>query len=413
MRHLSCLGLVLLLWAGPLMAQEQGLTVAQAVATALENHPSLKAAGFELQAAEAQLRGARALASPEVRVTPEVLGLGSEPVDEVVEVEQPLELNGARRARSRVARGLLSETTAAAELARAELVRRVKQAYWEVALADQLVGLDRGNLEFARTLLEAAHTQYELGNQPQVQALKAEVEVARAQQDLLRSQAAAEQARARLNTLLGREPAAPLTLADTPAPVPGEWALAGLLELGLRQRPDVRQAEAAVATARGEVDVARAARRPDVAVVGRLTPEGVGGVALSLNLAPLDWGGRQAEVRRTQALVAARQQQLENARTEARLEIANALTAVKSAQAQANEYRERVLEQSRKLADLAMLGYREGASALLDVLDAQRTLRAVNAAYYAAVAEQHQSLAELEFALGGALPDATMPAEVN
>lgn len=411
MRHVLCLGLVLLLAAGHLPAQEQGLTAAEAVELALQNHASLRASQHELQAAQAQLRGAAALASPEVRITPG--GIGSEPADERLSVEQPLEINGARRARTRVARGALNETTAAAALARAELVRRVKTAYWDAALADQLVGLDHGNLEFAQAMLKAANAQYELGNQPQVQALKAEVEVSRAQQDLIRSEAARARARARLNTLLGREVQAPLTLADAPTPVNGVWQLDDLTELGLRQRPDIQQAQAAVETARGEVSSAKAARRPDLSVIGRLTPEGDGGLALSLNLPQVDWGSRKADVQRAEATVAAREQHLELARTEARLEIANALTDLQSAQMQAAEYRERVLELSRKLGDLAMFGYREGASAFLDVLDARRTLRAVNVEYYSAVAAQHGSLAELEFAVGGKLPDTTNPAEVK
>jgi outer membrane protein, heavy metal efflux system len=411
MRHLLCLGLALLLGAGYALAQEQGLTMAQAVELAVRSHASLKASQYELQAAEAQLRGAGALAPPDVRLTPG--GIGSEPVDEWLSVEQPLELTGARSARTRVARGALAETTAAAALARAELVRQVKGAYWAAALAEQLVGLDRSNLEFTQEMLKAATTQYELGNQPQVQALKAEVEVARARQDLIRSEAALAQARARLNTLLGREARAPVALAETPVPATGEWAVADLTTLGLRHRPDLQQGQAAVETARGEVSVARASRRTDISVVGRLTPEGVGGVALSLNLQQLDWGSRKAEGQRAAAMVAAREQQLEAIRTEARLEIANALTELQSAQAQAAEYRERVLEQSRRLADLAMLGYREGASAFLDVLDARRTLRAVNVEYYSAVAAQHSGLAELEFAVGGNLPDPTTPAEVK
>lgn len=411
MKHSLCLGLVLLLCAGRLAAQEQALTVARAVELALQNHPSLKVSGFELQAAEAQVRGAGARAAPEVRVTPGIIG--SEGSDEILAVEQPLEINGARRARSRMAQGLRAETVAGLALARAELVRQVKQAYWDAALGEQLVALDRSNVEFAQTLLEAANTQYQLGNQPQVQALKAEVEVSRARQEVYRSQANAEQARARLNTLLGREPGAELALSETPTPVIADWALQGLVETGLQQRAEVIQAQAALETARGEVAMARAARRSDVSVVGRLTPEGLGGFGLSVSFPQLDWGGAKAEVQRAEAIVAARERQLEVVRNNSRLEIANALTEVRSAQSQAAEYRERVLEQSGELADLAMLGYREGASAFLDVLDARRTLRAVNVEYYSAVADQQKSLAELEFALGGSLPGPTTPAEVN
>ncbi|HCU37520.1 MAG TPA: hypothetical protein DGT21_19435 [Armatimonadetes bacterium] len=411
MRHALCLGLVLLLGAGHLPAQGQSLTVAEAVDLAVQNHASLQAIAYEMRAAEAQVRGAGALSPPEVRVSPG--GIGSEPVDEILSVEQPLELNGARRARARVARGALAEKAAAAALARAELARKVKTAYWHAALAQQLVSLDWSNLEFAQEMLRAADMQYELGNQPRVQALKAEVELSRARQDVIRSGAALKQALARLNTLLGREPDAALALADTPEPVSAEWSLAELSELGLWQRPDVQQARAAVETSRGEVSVARAAGRADLSVSGRLTPEGVGGLALSLSLPQLDWGSRSAELQRAEAMVAAREQQLDLTRIEARLEIATALAELQSAQAQAVEYREQVLEHSRTLADLVMLGYREGASAFLEVVDARRTLRAINVEYYSAVAAQQFSLAELEFAVGGSLPNPNTPVEVK
>ncbi|MEI6503973.1 MAG: TolC family protein, partial [Armatimonadota bacterium] len=71
------------LWSGSLwlllclavgLAQAQSLTVAEAVQIAVESHPSLQVARFELEAAEAQLRGARARVTPEVRITPGLIG---------------------------------------------------------------------------------------------------------------------------------------------------------------------------------------------------------------------------------------------------------------------------------------------------------------------------------------------------
>lgn len=396
--------LALLCSAALVAAQSEQLTVAQAVQIALDDHPSLKVAGFELQAAEAHLRGAKARVTPEVIVAPGIpWDTGS---DDVISVFQPLELNGARSARTETASGQLAQSRATAASTRSELVRQVKQAYWDAALAQHISALDAANVKYAQTLAEAATTQYELGNQPQVEAYKAEVELARARQQLYRSQAVAGQALATLNATLGRSPETPLVLFDEPSPVEAEFQAAQLQALGLSQRPDLVAAQAAVRTARGEVALARAAQRTDVAVGASVDPEGGGGLAISLSFPQLDWGGLQANQQRAEALVKAAEQTREVVANSARLDIANALIAFRAAQAQTAEYRQKVLELSNRLADLSLVGYKEGASTFLDVLDTRRTLRAVNVEYYSAVAEQLESLAQLEWAVGGQLPEA-------
>lgn len=235
------------------------------------------------------------------------------------------------------------------------------------------------------------------------------MELARARQQLYRSQAAAAQAVATLNAALGRPPETPLLLSEEPSPVEAQFLEAQLQALGLAQRSDLLAAQAAVRTARGEVLAARAARRSDVALQARMDPDGIGGVAVSLSFPQLDWGVLRAGQDRAEALVKAAEQAQAVAVNSARLDIANALTEFRAAQAETREYRQKVLEQSRKLADLSLLGYQEGAATILDVLDARRTLRAVNVEYYSAVAEQLKSLAQLEWAVGGQLPAASSP----
>lgn len=327
----------------------------------------------------------------------------------MLSVFQPLELNGARSARTQTASGQLAQTAATAAVTRTDLVRQVKQAYWAAALAQEIAALDAENVKYAQALADAATTQYELGNHPQVQAFKAEVELARARQQRYRSQAAAAQALAALNAALGRAPETALVLSEKPAPLVAEFQDTQLQALGFSQRPDLLAAQAAIRTARGEVSVARAARRTDLGLQGRLDSEGLGGVAVSLNFPQLDWGGLKASQQRAEALVKAAEQAHAVALNAARLEISNALIAFRAAQAETREYQQQVLEQSRRLADLSLQGFQEGASTFLDVLEARRTLRAVNVEYYSSVADQLTSLAQLEWAVGGQFPAASAP----
>ena len=332
MRYACLLGCLFLCWCGAASAQpeQERLTLAEAVRTALANHPLMRVAEYELEAAHAQVRGAQALASPELWITPGVLG--PEGSDELVSLVQPLEINGARRARTRIAAGQLDERVARGQQSRQDLILQVKQAYWGAALAQQIRDLDLENLKYAQTLAEAAVTQCALGNQPQVQVQRAEVETARALVQSLQSRAAAEQQRTALNAAMGRPPQTPLELADEPTAVKLQFTLEELQDLAVRQRPEILQAQAAESIAAGEVAAARAERKTDLAVQARLTPEGAGGVGLSLNFPQLGWGSSRAERQRTEAVVQARGASLEVVRQQVRFEVLEALSVFRAAQ---------------------------------------------------------------------------------
>ena len=108
----------------------------------------------------------------------------------------------------------------------------------------------------------------------------------------------------------------------------------------------------------------------------------------------------------------AREQQLEVIRTEARLEIANAPMNCNSRKRRRRSTASGCWSNPASWRTWPCWGTREGASAFLDVLDARRTLRAVNVEYYWAVVAQH-SLAELEFAVGAVTWIPTKPPEVK
>jgi outer membrane protein TolC len=68
------------------------------------------------------------------------------------------------------------------------------------------------------------------------------------------------------------------------------------------------------------------------------------------------------------------------------------------------------LNQSQRLAEMAQKGYKTGANSYLEVIEAQRTLRAVRTEYYTALADHSKAIAELEWA---AAVELSKPVEVN
>jgi cobalt-zinc-cadmium efflux system outer membrane protein len=373
------------------------LTLNDAIGIATKNNPSITAARQETNAADAHARGARALTNPELLVAPTIIGTAG--ADSAALLAQPLEVNGSRRARARIAAGEAAATRASAAATERDIVRDVKLAYWDVALAQSSVDLSRYNVQLAESLNNAAKRQVEVGTSPGSQAIKTELELTRARQDLVRSEAELSRARAALNSLLSRDPATDFVLADKLCYAPVSIDATRARDIAFANRPELRESAATLEARRAEVAAARAARIPDVAVTARKeTFGGDGGVALAFTLPILDWGSSRAEQRRAQASSSAEVQRSVAIRNAIALEVQDAVVRVQESDRLVKDYEQGVLTQSQQLADIAQKGYKAGATSYLEVLEANRTLRDVRASYNAALAEMWKAKAELEWA---------------
>jgi len=383
---------------------QDALTLDAAVQLARAQHPALQAAREDVTAAIANLRGARMPRNPEIIVTPGVLGPAGS--DEFLSIAQSLELNGARAARARAAGGQVQAATADQQVTEREVLLAVRTAYWDLLQAQAISAADAENVGHAEALLDAAKKQVELGNEPTAHAMKVEVELARARQQLARSRADAAQAAAALNTAMGRDPSTPLTLAETLTVPSLAFDDAALYRLAETSRPEIAREQAYHAVIRADIEAARAARRPDVTVQVRQEEwAGDGGVGVGISLPLVDWGSAKAERRRAEAAARAQEKRVDSARIAIRQDVAAALIAVRDAEGQLRTLREQVLRPAEQLAAMARLGYEEGALTYLEVLEARRTVRAVQVEYLATLGAYHKALARLTWAVGAeALP---------
>lgn len=396
---LACLTAMLI--SSPLPAEE--LTLRQAVEMAINNNPTVAADQLSAQAATQSARGARALANPEIIVAPTVAGDAG--ADSALMFSQPLEINGARRARGRIA---ANEATAAgfdATATKRDIVLRVNQFYWDVSHAQELVKLNQENIAYLESLSVAVQKQLDVGKIPGSQLIKTEVELARARQELAQAQLELAQAEASMNGLLNRphdtDVAAtdPLTFSDV---TPDRTAL---LASALGSRPEVSAANAQVAAARGGIQAAKLRRTPDIALQARrgtFEAGSDGGIAVAVLLPVLDWGSVKADVRRAEIVTQSQEKQLEATRNSVALDVEHSIQLVNTSSQVVREYQGGILGKSEELAQMARTGYEKGATGYLEVLEAQRTLRSTKAAYYSALANHAKSIALLAWASGAA-----------
>ena len=297
------------------------------------------------------------------------------------------------------------------EAARQTLIANViAAAVQEAALRRQLEAA-QGQAAALRDILAFTRRQAELGALGQAEVAAAETTLAQADQAVPPLKKALEQQQTALAVLLGREAggaAAPELDLDRLA-LPRDLPLALPAQL-VRQRPDIRAAEANVHAASAAVGVAVAARLPNITLsavaggaspmLGALTSGGNGFWTLSAGVAqPIFEGGAlKHKQKAAEAALDQAEGQYRSTVLNALKNVADALEAVStdgealSAAATADEAAQRSLTFSRRQLQLGQIGGLAERSAEQAAAQARSARAAAEAARYADTAALFQAV---------------------
>jgi outer membrane protein, heavy metal efflux system len=385
------------------------LTVEEAVALAVRHNPRLLAAARDVLAARLGLRSARVLTNPSLLFVPSIIGEGS---DEELLLQQPLELNGTRSARTGVAQAQLRQTQAQAVVELRDLVFQTRNAYYELARAQELRGVAQDVMRTAEEFDRITRRLTEEGLRPGIDRVQTEIEVTRARQQVTQAESRVATATAALNTMMGRSAMEPV--GDLP-PLPATFTAVGAegaLQQALAARAEIEVNEALRQQFLQEARLARAQGRPDLVPqfrVGSVT-DGFedAGIGLGVSLPLLDYGSRRDRVQQAEESARAQAARTAATRNQVRQEVQQAIARVRAAEATIQGYQQGVLDQARRLLEATRTGFQAGLYSIVQVLEAQRTYRAVLSEYTNALADYAQARAELERATG-AVPATLLP----
>jgi outer membrane protein TolC len=359
----------------------------QVLATVLARHPQVRALRLELESARRLERGANLPHAPIVLLSPELTTGG---VGEQFLLQQPLELNGARQARARIARAEYALMRAQAELELNDLLADALAAYHEYAYRAQIAAVAQEALQLAEQTREKIRLQVEVGALAGIDLIQADIERERVRQHAALRQAEAAAALERLRAALGGVSPDEVATADTRAtPTPS-------------LSPDtplaVRIEQARLQAAQAQAQQIRVEGIPDLGVQVRIerfrdarTRPAFG---LSVSLPFLDYGARQQQLRAQQQRAEAQQQRLLAARVRYEGERAAAQQRYEQARARADAYQQRILPQAEQLVQATQTGLEVGQISILQLLEAQRTARQVREETLMAAMEL--KLAEIE-----------------
>jgi outer membrane protein TolC len=418
-----------LLGCSSLGARAAGDPFADLVAEALRANPEVRAARSERQAALARVAPAGALEDPMLELG--VLNLPAESRSFSQEDMTMKMIGLAQRFPSPGKRGLRQEVASreaeAAGYGYRETVNRVlrelKIASYDALAAAESERLAAASRDTLERLLRVVEARYAVGQGSQADVLKAQTQLAKMRDELLRLARERATARSELGRALGRpepvDPPAAALMASAQVTLDPKR----LGEDALRQRPQLLALRALIAKSERAVELARKEASPDFDVrfsYGQrntaptgMKREDMVSITIAFNL-PI-WGESKNEPRiseahasRDQALAAVLAQQQEIA-----MRLHHQSAAVDQGLASLRLYDRDILPQARLTVEAASSAYRVGRVDFMTLLDAQMSVFSYEIARVAALAAVHKALVEIDFLTGRLALDAIGAADAS
>lgn len=397
-----------LLWSTPLAAAERGIpgaTVESVVALARRLSPELAAAALDAEAAEHNVGAAGALADP--TVTLEAWDINGRGVGQRrMGVQQEFKLWGRQDLERGVARADAETARYRSRAADTDLIARVKTVYAQFGAAHRAIELSIGLKRRVDETLALLRLRYGATSVDQQDVIKAEIEAAAADAELVRRQGEAKSAAARLNALIGRESRAPLALPSGFRSLKTKLSLAGVQTLARAANPTLAAIAAQVNAATGAKELTDLNYYPDVTLGGRFVQRPLGDNSGEFMLGfkvPLQYEAKDAEQRAASSKLGAAQARSDAIRIRLDGDVADAWFGLEALRKAIRIYEQRQLSSARLSVETARNGFQAGTTELAAVFETERRLLALELDVLKLKVEEQAKYAELERLAGGAL----------
>jgi cobalt-zinc-cadmium efflux system outer membrane protein len=385
----------------------------EAIAEALARNPGLLASKEQVEQARAQVVIDTAFPDPtiaaDVAGQSKALNPGSGNATDVG-FGLTFPFPGKRRLRGEVSRAALSAAEFTLTQLRQQVASQAAQAYDAILVALQHRDDLKQGKELSLDFLAKTQARFLAGSVPKVDVVKAKVDVAQSDNNLIANERALTTAWASLNRILGRPGGAPIECTDT-LEVPASLAeLEGMEKLALSSRPELKSLEIQRKGAEAATRLAHQYWAPDINVTfSRNTEQGsptTYTTGIGLGFPVFFHQHLQGEV----AAAAHREQELAanvaDITAQVGLDVRSSYATASTSLRQATFLRDELLPEAREVYRVASVSYGLGGTSALDLLDAKRTLLDAESQYADALGAANDAQAALELAVGASLPAA-------
>lgn len=391
-----------------------GANVQELLNWADTHNPELTAMRYETDAASERIAPAGALPDPLLRVefmdfagrdAPDGFnpfpGKGS---GTKYTLMQSIPLWGKRDLRREVATAQLEQFKGRRLIGAAETHARIKNAY---AQYFQTVGLKKLNediLTLLGDLESVTRVRYASGLVPQQDAIRAQVEKTTLQSEIISLETDQQQAKARLNAILGRTQGAPLSALPELRRLPLEKLdTVALQQKVVRNNPLLATQSAQISAADANKRLIEKNRYPDLTLGIAPTQRGSNisswEAMVEVNI-PIRFDTRRSQESEAAAMLDAAKERRSGVENQVIGELQENLVAFEAAEKQGRLITYTLLPQAELTFRSALAGYENGKVDFATLLDAQKAIRLARQGQIKMRVEQEVRLAEIERMIG-------------
>jgi len=391
-----------------------GANVQELLSWADAHNPELAAMRYETDAARERISPAGALPDPLLRVEFQDFA-GRDAPDGFnpfpgkgngtkYTLMQSIPLWGKRDLRKEVATAQLEQFKGRRLISVAETHAQIKNAY---AQYFQTVGLKKLNediLTLLGDLESVTRVRYASGLVPQQDAIRAQVEKTTLQSEIISLETEQQQAKARLNAILGRTQNAPLaTLPELRRLPPEKLDTAALQQKVIRNNPLLATQSAQISAADANKRLIEKNRYPDLTLGIAPTQRGSNisswEAMVEVNI-PIRFDTRRSQESEARAMLDAARERRDGVENQVVGELQENLVAFEAAEKQSRLITYTLLPQAELTFRSALAGYENGKVDFATLLDAQRAIRLARQGQIKMRVEQEVRLAEIERMIG-------------
>lgn len=413
----------------------RSLGLTEAIILGLQQNQQLRVAAFEVAVARAQLAQAKAATSGSINAqatytrvkesgatTIPFLSHGElhtitipAPSPNLYDVrlvlQYPLYTGGRLEAQIALAEANVKGAEATLERVKQQIIFGIKQAYYQLLLAQSGMEVAERSIAQATETLRVARARVAAGVSPRFDEVQAEVALANARQSQVRARNAIAQATQALNALLNLPLDTPLVLKDQLAVEPVRTPLDALVGKALDTRPELAEVRARQAAAQAGIQIAQSGGKPALGLNAVTNYSNTGGLfagttgslnwsitfAATLNL--YDGGITQERIKEAQlrldqlkAMEAQQRQSIELDVRQAYLNLQSAREELTGADA--------LIAQAHEALRIANVRFQSGVGTNLEVLSAQTAASQAEAGRAQTLFTYNVARAALERAVG-------------
>lgn len=260
---------------------------------------------------------------------------------------------------------------------RDETIETTSRRYLNALYLIDRTRVREAELESRGQALRDAQTRFEVGTAARFEVLRAQAALSRAEQDLLTAETEKADSLTELSLSLGLAPESDLEL-DPPLIVsPKSQDFQVVKEAALRDRPELRDLSARLASAKANLKLTQSRDRPRLDLEGRLTARQEIGfspglqntITLNLKIPILDGGVNRAQRRQAEERIAQLESQIEQRKRDILLELYQVQREVQTTWS-AIPVAERGESEARESLRVARLRYQHGVSTQVEYLEA-------------------------------------------